>query len=65
VERAGIHAYAHSRFFRRFHQGATDAPLQELPPLTRPLLMHKYDEVSTDPAPQLLNWLGERYWKSI
>ena len=33
------HAYAHSPFYQRFHIGRTDRPLQELPVLTKAMVM--------------------------
>jgi putative adenylate-forming enzyme len=47
------HAYARSPFYRRFHKGLTDRPLQELPVLTKALLMEHFDEVVTDRAIRL------------
>jgi phenylacetate-CoA ligase len=44
------YAYTHSSFYRHFHQGLMDSPLQELPVLTKPLLMEHFDELVTDPA---------------
>src|SRR5262245_53229421 len=41
-------AYAASPFYRRFHQGFMDAPLSELPVLTKGTLMEHFDEVVTD-----------------
>lgn len=41
-------AYAHSPFYQRFHQGLYDAPLQELPVLTKAMLMQHFDELVTD-----------------
>ncbi len=42
------HAYAHSPFYQRFHKGLTDRPLQELPVLTKAMLMDGFDELVTD-----------------
>lgn len=47
------YAYAHSPFYRRFHQGLTEQPLQELPVLTKALMMEHFDEIVTDPAIRL------------
>ncbi|HEY1354234.1 MAG TPA: AMP-binding protein [Ktedonobacteraceae bacterium] len=44
------HAYAHSPFYQRFHQGLQDRPLQELPVLTKALMMEQFDELVTDRA---------------
>jgi phenylacetate-coenzyme A ligase PaaK-like adenylate-forming protein len=41
-------AYAHSPFYQRFHKGLTDRPLQELPVLTKAMLMEHFDELVTD-----------------
>lgn len=42
------HAYAHSPFYRLFHEGLEDRPLQELPVLTKALLMEHFDDLVTD-----------------
>lgn len=42
------YAYAHSPFYQRFHRGLTDRPLQELPVLTKVMLMEHFDELVTD-----------------
>lgn len=47
------YAYTHSSFYRHFHQGLMDSPLQELPVLTKPLMMEHFDELVTDPAIRL------------
>ena len=47
------YAYAHSPFYQRFHQGLTDAPLHELPVLTKATLMEHFDELVTDRAIRL------------
>ncbi|MGH7868442.1 MAG: hypothetical protein ACREP9_12660 [Candidatus Dormibacteraceae bacterium] len=44
------YAYAHSPFYQRFHQGLTRHPLQELPVLTKALMMEHFDEIVTDRA---------------
>ncbi|HKZ68888.1 MAG TPA: hypothetical protein VJ020_02350, partial [Anaerolineales bacterium] len=44
------YAYAHSPFYQRFHHGLFDRPLQELPVLTKAMLMEHFDEVVTDRA---------------
>lgn len=43
------YAYAHSPFYQRFHQGLMDRPLQELPVLTKAMVMDHFDELVTDP----------------
>src|SRR6266702_7184337 len=47
------YAYAHSPFYRQFHQGLTDAPLQELPVLTKAMLMEHFVDLVTDRAIRL------------
>jgi phenylacetate-CoA ligase len=47
------HAYAHSSFYRRFHAGRTDRPLQELPVLTKAMVMEHFDQLVTDPTVRL------------
>jgi phenylacetate-CoA ligase len=42
------YAYAHSPFYQRFHRGLADRPLQELPVLTKAMLMEHFDDVVTD-----------------
>lgn len=42
------YAYSHSPFYQRFHRGLTDRPLQELPVLTKAMLMEHFDELVTD-----------------
>jgi len=51
--RVRTHAYARSPFYRDFHQGSYDAPLSELPPLSKMRMMEKYDEFVTDRAIQV------------
>ncbi len=43
-------AYANSPFYQQFHQGLYDAPLQELPVLTKAMLMDHFDDLVTDRA---------------
>ena len=40
--------YARSPFYQRFHRGLYQAPLHELPVLTKSLLMENFDELVTD-----------------
>ncbi len=47
------YAYAHSPFYQWFHQGLTDAPLHELPVLTKAIMMEHFDELVTDRAIRL------------
>ncbi|MBV9228694.1 MAG: phenylacetate--CoA ligase family protein, partial [Chloroflexi bacterium] len=42
------YAYAHSPFYQQFHQGLTDRPLQDLPVLTKAMLMEHFDDLVTD-----------------
>lgn len=42
------YAYANSPFYRRFHEGLMDRPLQELPVLTKTMVMENFDEMVTD-----------------
>ncbi len=44
------YAYAHSPFYQRFHHGLMDRPLQELPVLTKAMMMEHFDELVTDRA---------------
>ena len=47
------YAYAHSPFYQRFHQGLMDRPLQDLPVLTKSMMMEHFDELVTDSAVRL------------
>jgi phenylacetate-CoA ligase len=47
------HAYARSPFYRRFHRGLTARPLDELPVLSKAVLMEHFDELVTDPSVRL------------
>ncbi|NUP57891.1 MAG: phenylacetate--CoA ligase family protein [Pseudarthrobacter sp.] len=42
-------AYAGSEFYRRHHAGLHDAPLDQLPPVTKAELMEHFDEAVTTP----------------
>jgi putative adenylate-forming enzyme len=58
------YAYMHSPFYQRFHQGLTRRPLQELPVLTKTLLMEHFDEIVTDQAihlQEVRNFLAEMH----
>ena len=44
------YAYAHSPFYREFHKGCYEAPLQELPVLTKAMMMDHFDNLVTDRA---------------
>lgn len=52
-----LRAFAHARspFYQRFHRGLEGRPLQELPVLTKGLLMEHFDTLVTDPALRLSN----------
>src|SRR5689334_21891231 len=41
-------AYARSPFYQRFHRGLFDHPLQDLPVLTKSMMMENFDELVTD-----------------
>ena len=47
------YAYAHSPFYQCFHKGLMDRPLQELPVLTKAMVMDYFDELVTDRAVHL------------
>ena len=46
-------AYAHAPFYRTFHKGLLDRPLQELPVLTKAIMMEHFDVIVTDPKIRL------------
>ena len=48
LKKVRAYAYANSPFYKRFHQGLYDAPLKDLPVLTKSELMKNWDEVITD-----------------
>src|SRR5262249_9149694 len=48
--RLRAYTYAHSPFYHQFHWGLYDAPLQELPVLTKAMMMEHFDELVTDRA---------------
>ncbi|MGO8695667.1 MAG: phenylacetate--CoA ligase family protein [Rectinemataceae bacterium] len=47
------YVYAHSPFYREFHKGLHSAPLQELPVLTKAMVMERFDDLVTDRAIRL------------
>jgi phenylacetate-CoA ligase len=53
VRRLRRHAYENSPFYQRFHAGRYDAPLAELPALTKAQMMDQFDRVVTDRAVHL------------
>jgi putative adenylate-forming enzyme len=44
------YAYAHAPFYRRHHQGLLESPLQDLPVLTKAMVMEHFDDLVTDRA---------------
>jgi putative adenylate-forming enzyme len=42
------YAYERSPFYQKFHKGLTDRPLNELPVLTKAMMMEHFDELVTD-----------------
>lgn len=42
------YAYEYSPFYKEFHKGLIDKPLNELPILTKTLLMKNWDNLVTD-----------------
>ena len=47
------HANAHSPFYQQFHTGLSDAPLDQLPVLTKAQMMEQFDRLVTDRAVHL------------
>jgi putative adenylate-forming enzyme len=47
------YAYANSPFYRDFHKGLMDRPLEELPILTKPVMMDNFDRLVTDQSIRL------------
>ncbi len=47
------YAYAHSPFYQQFHRDLHQAPLHELPVLTKAMLMEHFDDLVTDRAVHL------------
>lgn len=66
--------YERSRFYQSFHRGLFDRPLSELPVLTKPMLMERFDELVTDrevrladarahlASPNAARRFRDRYW---
>jgi phenylacetate-CoA ligase len=50
LHRLREYAYTHSPFYQKFHKGLYDAPLNELPVLTKSILMDNFDYLVTDRA---------------
>ncbi len=44
------YVYEHSPFYRQFHHGLMDRPLDELPVLTKTMMMEHFDDLVTDRA---------------
>ena len=53
MHRLREHAYARSPFYGRFHKGLADRPLDELPVLTKEMVMEDFDKLVTDPTVRL------------
>jgi phenylacetate-CoA ligase len=53
LHRLREHAYARSPFYGRFHKGLADRPLDELPVLTKEMVMEDFDKLVTDPTVRL------------
>jgi phenylacetate-CoA ligase len=53
LRRLREHAYARSPYYKQFHKGFTDRPLDELPVLTKQMVMEHFDEFVTDPTIRL------------
>jgi phenylacetate-CoA ligase len=53
LKKLRAYAYTHSPFYQKFHQGLMDRPLNELPILTKAMLMENFDELVTDPSIRL------------
>ncbi|HEX2742278.1 MAG TPA: hypothetical protein VHM69_17695 [Rubrobacter sp.] len=47
------HAYTRSPFYGNFHKGLSARPLQDLPILTKEMVMEHFDELVADPAVRL------------
>ena len=47
------YAYARSPFYQHFHRGLMDRPLQDLPVLTKAMMMEHFDDLVTDRAVRL------------
>lgn len=48
LSRLRRYAFQHSPFYREFHRGLEGRPLNELPILTKPLVMDNFDKLVTD-----------------
>jgi phenylacetate-coenzyme A ligase PaaK-like adenylate-forming protein len=52
LQQVRSYAYSNSPFYQSFHQGLFDAPLAQLPVLTKTMLMQHFDQV-TDIVPAI------------
>ena len=48
LRRLRDYTYAHSPFYQRFHQGLFDAPMPDLPVLSKAMMMEHFDDLVTD-----------------
>ena len=48
LQRLRAYAYARSPFYQNFHKGMHERPLQDLPVLTKAMMMEHFDELVTD-----------------
>jgi phenylacetate-CoA ligase len=48
LEEIRKYAYTHSSFYKEFHKDLYDAPVSELPVLTKTLMMQRFDDLVTD-----------------
>src|SRR5262245_1919240 len=53
LRRLRNYVYAHSPFYRDFHKWLMDRPLEELPILTKPVMMDNFDRLATDQSIRL------------
>src|SRR5215831_5924604 len=53
LRRLRNYVYAHSPFYRDFHKGLMDRPLEKLPILTKPVMMDNFDKLVTNPSIRL------------
>jgi phenylacetate-coenzyme A ligase PaaK-like adenylate-forming protein len=68
LQRLREFAYAKSPFYRWFHDGLFDSPIQELPILTKTKLMENWNEVVTDrnlTLDQVKNYLAQDDWSTL
>lgn len=53
LRRVREYAYKNSPFYRKFHKGLFERPLEELPVFTKQMMMERFDEITTDPSIRL------------